>query len=396
MRDRPKPSLEELDERLAALASGAGRQAAIEEIGRSVEGRAIRLVTITDPDAVEDDKQIALIVSGHHGAENAGPLAALRLIEWLVGPEAEETRARQRVCIVPCVNVDGYAADTYFNANDVNLDQDYHPERGLTQPESRVVWQVAQRLMPDLAVDVHSYGGGYTCEATITHPPGEHHVDEHRHALVCQALNEAAEAAGYPQWPPYSLRSDDGPVRLPSAAFDRFHSMCVYIEVQDTTFAPEDAADSGFVRLRRLLQFGNEVWPGEFYAGYPMDVMGEAGAFNLVAHGETAAKRRRSRAALWSHRGKYQATDLWPQEAGCYRATVANTEGYRHLHEGLAVRVRIGRPFSVESVMLDSTVLAEDPAAGYITWTDKVSVYVQAAVPHPFGCSLVTVTGGAK
>jgi hypothetical protein len=393
MRDRPKASLEQLEQRLVALIAGAGRLAAMEEIGRSVQGRPLRLVTIADPAVADDDQQVAFIVTGHHGAENAGPLAALRLIEWLVGPEAADTRARQRVCIVPCVNVDGYVADTYFNTNDVNLDRDY---LALGQPESQAAWRAAERLAPDLAVDVHSYGGGYTCEATITHPPGEHHVDEHRHALVCQALNEAAEAAGYPQWAPYSLRGDDGPVRLPSACFDRFHSMCIYIEVQDTTFTPEQAAESGFVRLRRLLQFGNEVWPGERYAGYPMDVIAEVGAFSLVAHGETAAKRRRSRSALWSHRGKYELTDLWPQEPNCFRATVINTEGYHHLHEGLAVRVRIRQPFDLESVRVGSKALPEDPAAGYITWTDAVSRCVQAPIPHPTGCYLVTVTGKAR
>jgi hypothetical protein len=57
---------------------------------------------------------------------------------------------------------------------------------------------------------------------------------------------------------------------------------------------------SGFLRHRRLLQVGNETWPGEHYAGYPTRVIMRNNFHMVTAYGRTAAERRRSRVELWN------------------------------------------------------------------------------------------------
>ena len=57
---------------------------------------------------------------------------------------------------------------------------------------------------------------------------------------------------------------------------------------------------SGVLRHRRLLQIGNETWPGEYAAGYPTRVVMSNTHAKLTAYGATAAARRASRVELWN------------------------------------------------------------------------------------------------
>jgi len=57
---------------------------------------------------------------------------------------------------------------------------------------------------------------------------------------------------------------------------------------------------SGVLRHRRLLQIGNETWPGEYAPGYPTRVVMSNTHAMLTAYGTTAAARRASRVELWN------------------------------------------------------------------------------------------------
>ena len=73
---------------------------------------------------------------------------------------------------------------------------------------------------------------------------------------------------------------------------------------------------SGFLRNRRLLQIGNEIWPGEYYPGYPTRVI-MWNEFHLVtAYGQSAAARRRSRIELWNKQGQILLGLIVPQVGG--------------------------------------------------------------------------------
>jgi hypothetical protein len=73
---------------------------------------------------------------------------------------------------------------------------------------------------------------------------------------------------------------------------------------------------SGLLRHRRLLEIGNERWPGEYYFGYPTRIlMGNTHA-RLAAYGLTAAARRLSRVELWRRQEEFAFGTLDPAVEG--------------------------------------------------------------------------------
>ena len=70
------------------------------------------------------------------------------------------------------------------------------------------------------------------------------------------------------------------------------------------------------MRHRRLLEIGNEVWPGEYYAGYPTRVIAGTEFHRVVAYGSTAAARRRSRVELWNKLEQIRIGFANPQTEG--------------------------------------------------------------------------------
>ena len=82
------------------------RSVALEEIGHSVQGRPIRLLTITDQDIADEDKQRVLMVGQEHGQERSASLALLELARWLVTPAAAGIRRKQCIGLMPVVNPD--------------------------------------------------------------------------------------------------------------------------------------------------------------------------------------------------------------------------------------------------------------------------------------------------
>ena len=127
------------------------------ERGRSVEGRPIEVTEMgVGPETV-------LFLATIHGDENAGTPLLERLIEELRA-DAEPLTGRRAV-IVPVVNPDGYAADARTNANRVDLNRNFpaanqsQARRGgeapLSEPESRVIHDLIERIEPDRVVSIH-------------------------------------------------------------------------------------------------------------------------------------------------------------------------------------------------------------------------------------------------
>lgn len=84
--------------------------------------------------------------AGMHGDEPAGPLAARRLLEDNIWPDAE-------LWLLPCLNPDGLRANTRANADGLDINRDY---RHFRTPEARghVAW--LQRQPPfDLTLLLH-------------------------------------------------------------------------------------------------------------------------------------------------------------------------------------------------------------------------------------------------
>ena len=126
-------------------------------LGYSVQQRPIELITI----GTGEEK--VMIIATIHGNEDAGTPLVYRLIDKL--------RARpvllegHTVLIVPLANPDGYALRTRFNASGIDLNRNFpasnrinnevHGQQGLTEPESRILYDLVLAYQPMHIVSIH-------------------------------------------------------------------------------------------------------------------------------------------------------------------------------------------------------------------------------------------------
>jgi len=131
-----------------------------QEIGRSVEGRPIRLRTIGH------GARRVLWVGGIHGNEIEGTIATDELPAAFAASHGLAERVT--LTIVEDVNPDGRAARTRGNAHGIDLNRNYparnfaasptNGEEPLCEPESRVLHDLIVRLDPHVVIVAHSWG----------------------------------------------------------------------------------------------------------------------------------------------------------------------------------------------------------------------------------------------
>ena len=133
-----------------SMASGALR---VEEIGRSMQGRAIRSVTFgTGPTSV-------LLWSQMHGDEATATMALADIFRFLAeassDPLRERLRERLTIVFVPMLNPDGAQLFQRENAAGIDINRD---ARQLATPEGRTLKGVRDRLRPDFGFNLHDQG----------------------------------------------------------------------------------------------------------------------------------------------------------------------------------------------------------------------------------------------
>ena len=309
------PSLGQIQDLLQELCEHHPDKIQLSEAGKSVEGRPIPLAVLTDSSVNNEDKEHVFIPTLHSGIERSATTSAIYLIKWLLSedPVARESLRKQVIVCMPVVNPDGYLAGTFTNKNGKDpylawtLDGPASPE---DSPELVAVQRVMDRYHPEVVSDLH--GLDLTIKdylmVEVSGPAYSNSVLRPYHHSIQSLMEEAAVEAGFPMdraeqdaeklfWgPPLESISHKlwlGRPRVYAAmyAYNKFHSIILTSEC-----AWEKSAQ---VRHRRLLQIGNEVWPGERYPGYPTRVM-LRNSFHLVtAYGQTASQRRKSRVELW-------------------------------------------------------------------------------------------------
>ncbi len=135
---------------LRDLDAASGR-VSVTEIGRSVQGRPLQLVTVGAP---RTKAEIAagsstLFVCTQHGNEPAGREACLqRARDHANGTDATT------VLIIPTANPDGFAATSRHNASGADINRDH---LALRTPEARAVAAVIRDYKPDVLGDMHEY-----------------------------------------------------------------------------------------------------------------------------------------------------------------------------------------------------------------------------------------------
>jgi protein MpaA len=122
-------------------------------------------------------------VAGIHGDETQGAFISRRLIEMLAGQpglfHAPDGRlAGARVVILPMANPDGAVAKRRRNARRVDLNRNF-PARNwvpthrtnryhggiepASEPETRALIDLVERIRPDKIIAIHTIGGGAEC-----------------------------------------------------------------------------------------------------------------------------------------------------------------------------------------------------------------------------------------
>lgn len=121
-----------------------------EEIGRSAEGRPLRLLRFgTGPTTV-------LLWSQMHGDESTASMALADLVRWVdEAPEDPVVRTISRgatVYLIPILNPDGAARFQRRNAQGIDVNRD---ARRLVTPEGRTLKAAVDRLRPDFGFNLH-------------------------------------------------------------------------------------------------------------------------------------------------------------------------------------------------------------------------------------------------
>jgi hypothetical protein len=147
----PAPCLRhgELVERLRSLAELHRGRLTLEEVGRSVQGRSIQLVTLgSGPRRI-------LLWSQMHGDEPSATPALLDLASTLLSSDAAEARGileGATLLIVPMLNPDGAELYARRNAQAIDVNRD---ALQLSTPEGRLLKAVRDRFQPELGFNLH-------------------------------------------------------------------------------------------------------------------------------------------------------------------------------------------------------------------------------------------------
>jgi hypothetical protein len=147
----PAPCLRhaELVERLRSLAARYPGRLALEEVGRSVQGRSIQLASLgSGPRRI-------LLWSQMHGDEPSATPALLDAADTLLASDQPEARAileAATLLIVPMLNPDGAERYARRNAQAIDINRD---ALALSTPEGRLLKAVRDRFQPELGFNLH-------------------------------------------------------------------------------------------------------------------------------------------------------------------------------------------------------------------------------------------------
>ncbi|MHB1001412.1 MAG: M14 family zinc carboxypeptidase [Armatimonadota bacterium] len=148
-------SLQETD------SSGSGQnRLRVTIIGKSVLGKDIPLVEITDPVIASEPTRRLFVICRQHGNEPASTEAMLELIKKLVTSNDEQTSfllSRVSFYIVPMMNPDGADRNIRRNVKGIDLNRDW---LNLSQPETKCVHDKILEIAPDVLIDAHELSPG--------------------------------------------------------------------------------------------------------------------------------------------------------------------------------------------------------------------------------------------
>jgi hypothetical protein len=158
----PLVTHQEVETRLRAVRDAAPDLFALEEIGRSVEGRAIYHL------AFGHGPFTVLLWSQMHGDEPSATSALFDLFDYVRGHRADPAVARMlgslTVHVVPMLNPDGAERFQRRNAQGIDMNRD---ALLLQAPEGRALKALRDRLRADVGFNLHNQ----SWRTSVGHPP---------------------------------------------------------------------------------------------------------------------------------------------------------------------------------------------------------------------------------
>lgn len=133
---------------------GGDDRLGLAEVGRSIEGRAIRALTFgTGPTTV-------LLWSQMHGDESAASMSLADILHWMAASPPDDSlrrllEDRLTVTMIPMLNPDGAERFIRHNAIGVDVNRD---ARQLATPEGRVLKAVRDSIDADYGFNLHDQG----------------------------------------------------------------------------------------------------------------------------------------------------------------------------------------------------------------------------------------------
>lgn len=326
------PTFSQLEKRLLQWEKTYPRIMELRNLGATAQGRPLLAAVLTDPDAPAEQKEHVLITALHCGGERSAATGIFYLMDWLLkgSPGAREILRGQVIAFMPVVNPDGYVAGSLRNSHNRDTYKEWNREGPLypdQMPEALAAKSLMDELQAELHADYHGTGmqfRGYIMAENSGAAYSNIALKSYKHEIIRQ-MDQAALAEGYPSdqleqdaeriyWGPEiaelgpKLWSGRPLYYAATYGYEHFHTLI---------FANENAWErSSFLRHRRLLEIGQEIWPGEYYPGYPTRVILKNELHFVTAYGETAAARRRSRVELWNKQGQIVTALNNPQTEG--------------------------------------------------------------------------------
>jgi carboxypeptidase D len=172
---------EELDAHMEDFAKRCSPIARLSSIGKSVEGRELRVLEISDRPGEEEAEPHVRVVGNLHGDEPTGRVLTLALAEWLCANYKKDAAASRLVdsvhlWLLPTANPDGFAAHSRGNKHGKDLNRNF-PDRfaprgfeasGHEEPETAALmaWVTSRRFAASLAMHEGALVANYPWDGT--------------------------------------------------------------------------------------------------------------------------------------------------------------------------------------------------------------------------------------
>jgi protein MpaA len=126
--------------------------------GKSVQGRNIDYIVYGN------GNDVVMIMAGIHGNERGGVEIA-KALEWHLKTHLYKAYSKT-IIIMPIANPDGYANNSRYNANYIDLNRNFTTSNrinnhtngfeGQTEPESRAIAEVIEKYRPNRILSIHA------------------------------------------------------------------------------------------------------------------------------------------------------------------------------------------------------------------------------------------------